>query len=790
MISDSDSSLAIHLARTLSNSGWKTVLLHSSRSTVQESSSLSEEIDSVSLSESTELHLKQQLESIIDTYGPIGAFIHLNPLTVTDGEATEIIKRIFLIAKYLKKPLNEAAKNGRSWFVNVIRLDGNLGLSTRPIFNPILGGLFGLTKTLNLECDNVFCRTIDLHPELNIENSVSSILDELHDPNLLLTEVGYTLKERVTIINQDFSNKFEKLINLKNFQPDQELIFLVSGGARGITAKCVVELAKYYSCKFILIGRSELITEEEWSRGVSDEIELKKLAFSVLSSRWKKPSFPEINKLINEILATREITGTLEAIERMGRQAEYLSVDLTESTDLSQKLSPLIKRWGEIIGIIHGAGVLADKLIEQKTERDFDLVYSTKIDGLNNLLNQVDPRKLKYLILFSSAAGFYGNIGQSDYAIANEILNKFAYTFKYQHPNCKVISFNWGPWDSGMVKPELKQLFQQRGIEVIPVKVGSKFFANQIIFNNSNSNEIQVLVGNSLVKPSSLVSSNLNSYRIKRKLSLKANPFLQDHVIGNHAVLPVVFALTWLVNVAEQIYPGYTFFSCQNFKVLKGIVFDETVADEYILDFQEIDKFPEKSINLSAKIWSKTKDGKIRYHYQSAIQLLKNMPELPIYQSFDHQQDELFLDRSPYNDGTLFHGFGFQGIKRILNNSDKKITMEYVLPEIDKKYWGQFPVQSFNPIAADIPFQCMLIWVRYFYEAASLPISCQKGEHFKMIPHNKVFYVSLEVQYSDSTKLIADIISHDERGYVYSKVSKAEVIISKQLNKFFTLSKD
>ena len=35
-------------------------------------------------------------------------------------------------------------------------------------------------------------------------------------------------------------------------------VVLVSGGARGITAHCVVKLAQRVGCKFILVGRSSL----------------------------------------------------------------------------------------------------------------------------------------------------------------------------------------------------------------------------------------------------------------------------------------------------------------------------------------------------------------------------------------------------------------------------------------------------------------------------------------------------------------------------------------------------
>ena len=568
---------------------------------------------------------------------------------------------------------------------------------------------------------------------------------------------------------------------------NQNSVFIVSGGGRGMTNQCVIRLAQISPCNFILLGRSQLVNEPEWANNITNKIELKKQAFAYFNSQKKKTTPREINQLIKSILASREIKKTLQTVRDLGAKTEYLSVDITD-VNLPNKIAPIAEKFGQITGIIHGAGILADKLIENKTEQDFERVYATKVDGLYNLLNCVNSEQLKHLILFSSAAGFYGNIGQSDYALANEILNKFAHQFKHQYPKCQVISFNWGPWESGMVTPELKAIFKQRGVEVIPVDVGTKIFVNQII--NGNNDQVQILVGGGLIHPSVELQSELKTHRLKRKLTLENNPFLQDHVIGNHPVLPAFFANLWIANTFEQMYLGYKFFSCKKFKLLKGIVFDETLADEYILELKEINKIPNQEIELSAVIWSETNQGKKRYHYESHITLLKQIPERPIYEKFDNQQDDKLINLSPYEDGTLFHGFSFQGVKKVLNISNQKITLECIFPQVRHSQFGQFPPQSFNAFGLDSVFQCMLIWARYFYQAASLPAYFQKCEHFQDIPCGQIFYASMEVKQHNSNKLIADVVLHDQQGKIYSRILGAEVSISKQLNHLFLSIKD
>ena len=63
-------------------------------------------------------------------------------------------------------------------------------------------------------------------------------------------------------------------------------VWLVSGGAKGVTAHCVIRLARQYHGKFILLGRSELVgTEPEWARDVTDHAELKRRIMTMLTEK-------------------------------------------------------------------------------------------------------------------------------------------------------------------------------------------------------------------------------------------------------------------------------------------------------------------------------------------------------------------------------------------------------------------------------------------------------------------------------------------------------------------------
>lgn len=563
-------------------------------------------------------------------------------------------------------------------------------------------------------------------------------------------------------------------------------VWLVSGGAKGVTAQCVIRLARQYRAKFILLGRSALTgAEPEWARGVTDAAELKRRIMTMLTEKGEKPTPAKIQKEFAALQSRRSIEKTLKAITEAGGQALYCDADVTDRAGLAARLETLTRQTGAITAVMHGAGNLADKLIEQKTESDFETVYAAKVDGLANLLACVPPGQLDTLVLFSSAAGFYGNPGQSDYALANEILNKTAHIIQRAQPHCHVISLNWGPWDGGMVTPALRALFAERNIDIIPVDSGAQMLVDEL--ERRNGPAVQVLIGSAMNPPADGFDPRapLVTHRIQRALSLEANPFLKDHQIGRHAVLPSVCALAWMGNTAEQLYPGYTFFRAENYRVLKGIVFDETLAPAYSVEVKEVDKGGQGQITLDVLISSQTTEGKPRFHYNARLQLSDHVPVPPQYANADLNETDSRPGAALYSDGTLFHGPSFQGVRCILNYSPQRLTLECEMPNVSEAAQGQFAIQSFNPFLADVQFQSMVIWARLFYGAGSLPLRAQSGEHYRVPAPGAPFYVSLEVRSHSESSLVADIIAHDSAGEVYTRVDGAEVTISAQLNRLF-----
>jgi hypothetical protein len=204
ILMDGGTDLTPALAKALSGQGIKVVVLGLTDALVGDQRHLPKNIQRVLMEDLTETGIQNTLAGLQQEYGPAGMYIHLDPpgtLEEASSENEETIARTtFLVAKYLMKNLTDAAQMNYAAFVTVTHMDGEFGLTTSGVVEPVSGSLFGLVKTLNLEWDKVFCRAIDLSPDVNVATAVEHIMAELYDPNRLISEVGYSSKGRFTLV--------------------------------------------------------------------------------------------------------------------------------------------------------------------------------------------------------------------------------------------------------------------------------------------------------------------------------------------------------------------------------------------------------------------------------------------------------------------------------------------------------------------------------------------------------------------------------------------------------------
>ncbi|MEJ8634735.1 SDR family NAD(P)-dependent oxidoreductase [Streptomyces sp. MS2.AVA.5] len=672
--------------------------------------------------------LAEQMEEILADR--ISLVLDLSAARGADwSEGVRRLAHTLLAAKHAVQPLTTAAASGRAAFVTVTRLDGAFGLGGVPEELAPAGGSAGLVKTLAVEAPELFCRAVDIAPALSPDAGAALLLAEVEDAVTDTVQIGLDGARRVglTLAEQSLTASDTETAP----QLTSEDLLVVTGGGRGITAACVVELAKRHRPGLLLLGRTPLEEEPGWAQGV-DAPALKAAAASHLKSAGEKPTPKRVEQLYQAVVGAREIRRTLADVEAAGSRAEYLAVDITDPQATAAALAPHKAR---ITGLVHGAGVLADQLIANKKASEVERVFAPKLTGLRAVTAALDSETLRHVVLFSSVAGFFGNRGQSDYAMANEVLNAWASSWKQRHPAARVTSLNWGAWDSGMVSPEVKAVFQERGITLIPVDTGARMFTEQ--FSPERAGDVVTVLGPTTPLSEPERTATTATVTVERPLAaLENEQILTDHVIGESPVLPAVVALGWAIGAVERA-GGTEVRQVHDFSVHKGIVFDADRPERISLAMT-----PDGD-SVRTAIHAVDAQGAARPHYAAVVS-----PQAPPAAATVGALPALGTGRDAaelYSDGTLFHGPSLRGVRRVLaeDASVNRLVLECALPE-HRPAGGAFAGSRFAPGTADLLLQAGLVWVRLFRGTAGLPLSVGRVDLHHPLPDGEPFVIVVE----------------------------------------------
>ncbi len=244
-------------------------------------------------------------------------------------------------------------------------------------------------------------------------------------------------------------------------------------------------------------------------------------------------------------------------------------MDVRDSAALTEALAEVRAEWGPITGLVHGAGVLADKTIKDKTGEQFDYVFGTKVDGLRTLLDVTAEDPLDLLCVFSSVAACYGNAGQSDYGMANEVITQIAAAERAKRPGCLVRTIAWGPWDGGMVDASLADRLRASGVQLIPLEAGAKAFVDEVL---GARDPVQVVcVAGTFPKAEPGAAGEI-------VVTDRSHPYLADHSVAGTTVVPVAMVLEWFTAAAHL--PGTSGTAAlRDLDVLRKITLDHFAGD-------------------------------------------------------------------------------------------------------------------------------------------------------------------------------------------------------------------
>jgi NAD(P)-dependent dehydrogenase (short-subunit alcohol dehydrogenase family)/acyl carrier protein len=712
---------------------------------------------------------------------PLDKLAGLVIIAPADGTDDSFLKNAFMLLKQAAPALKRAAQEGGALFATVSRLDGSFGCGTGSlIIDPLSGGLAGLTKTARHEWPGVICKAIDLGNFSDQAAAAASVAKELFLSGPI--EVGLSQDSRIGLALTDLAPLSPPATAL--LQKGQPVV--VTGGGRGVTAAAALALAKAWQPLLVLLGRSpQPQAEPAWLVQLSEEPAIKR---AIMEHATEKLHPKEIEERYQATIAGRELQETMSRIEAVGGTAIYRSVDIRDNQAVEELLTNIRHEHGPIRGLVHGAGVLADRLITDKTREQFNQVYSTKVSGLRSLLDSLKSDGLRFIALFGSTTGRMGRSGQVDYAVANEVLNKLAQTESRRRSDCRTVCINWGPWDGGMVTPALKKVFSGEGIGLIPLEAGGDLLMREIATADGPV-ELTALAGISGASLS--VSSARPATPLKEALSLTLTvdgfPFIRSHVIDGKAVLPMAMVVEWLAHAALHGNPGLRFHGFNDLRICKGIIIDQSTPCTLQLLAGKADR--QDSLYLvPVELVAHQQDGRKVLHARAEIVLANRLPEgirsIKDLPATPYRQTGSGIYDQPW----LFHGPDLHGIEKINSCSEKGISALVKAAPQPSNWIGQ-PIRSnwlTDPLVVDSAFQMMILWSFDRFGAGSLPSFAGRYRQFQESFPRDGAQVVIRATGKQSHSAVADMEFLDRNsGKLIARLEGYECVIDASLEQAF-----
>jgi NAD(P)-dependent dehydrogenase (short-subunit alcohol dehydrogenase family) len=546
-------------------------------------------------------------------------------------------------------------------------------------------------------------------------------------------EVGYPRGERTI-----FKTVPAAIPEHEGNMPANMVVF-ATGGAKGITAETLRVLAQPGNI-LVLAGRSGLPEEEP--------AELKKLVSLADIQRYfieevragRLDLTPaEIRRRAMKILSDRELLANMEDFRSKGAKVTYYQLDITDENGVKTLFENLYEKYGAIHGIVHGAGVIEDKLLEDKTAESWSRVVETKVIGLMLMPKYIRPESLKFFTVFSSVAGRYGNSGQTDYATANELMNRICCQLRRVWPQQVTIkALCWGPWGptrygSGMVTPETEKKFLEKGVVLVQSDQGRKLFADEVLVSYDPAVEIicgqgkweeheaekgKIFPKNHPTPFFSPTETFPPSDQRKKKTHIllgRRHRYLDEHRIDDIPVLPAAAAAEMIAEGASLLYPDRKVIALHELRLLNGIKITSP-DQEIVLELDSGEKDGDTA-TVTAALTSAGDNGRQIIHYRCKVLFARELPAMPdgTHTTDDYREKSLSVTKA--YDEWLFHGPVFQVIETIHGMSTKGALAELRRSE-PGEWLSDIPERDnrwiLDPAVLDAAPQMGLLWARMF----------------------------------------------------------------------------
>lgn len=664
------------------------------------------------------------------------------------------------------------------------------------------GGGSGLIKSIREERPALRTRAIDLDPALDDAEKLAIITAELQLVGGR-QEVGYPAGRRTV-----FRTRAQDVAVADLLPQIENAVVLATGGARGITAEVLREIARPGNV-LVLTGRSPLQEEDAATAALQGEQQLRQYFIAEVRAGRLKLTPAEMQRHISALVGLREMHANIRDLRERGATVEYLAVDATDEAALAAAIAGIRERHGKLSGVVHGAGVIEDKLLEDKTPDSWMRVVGTKVLGMLLLQKLMRVEELEFFCVFSSVAGRYGNSGQLDYATANELMSRLCSQLqRLWGEKVKLLSLNWGPWGptlfgAGMVTAETEKKFAEKGVALVSAAQGRRLFDEALRLKSGHAVEVisgdgpwerhEAEVGRwqeaAADAAQGVRQPLLTRCRIEDgekgtqilHFTLDAShDYLQEHCIDGIPVLPAAVALEIIAEAATLMWPGWIVAEVAELRLLKGVQLNEpTQALSLLINPPTY----ASSEGFDASISIRSGSGKQqRMHYRAAVKMAQQLPEAPRHVAGEYRERELPVAKA-YQEW-LFHGPRFQVIRGISGLSSQGAAALMCPSSPQQWLTGGRAEQQWiiDPAVMDAAPQMALLWARTFNDGSALPAQFGRViRYVEQLPER--FHMDFQCLPGEAQQVRANVFFSDDEGRLLLLIEDLQCIVDARLNR-------
>ncbi|HUO71709.1 MAG TPA: SDR family NAD(P)-dependent oxidoreductase [Solirubrobacteraceae bacterium] len=673
---------------------------------------------------SDELEAAELASWIRGEHGAVKALVHLASAVDEYGG----LRPLFLMVQALQDDLIAAADAGGAAVLSATRLGGAFGFDGEVTDGAAgHGAIAGFLKTLAIEWPSVRVKAVDLAAAPG-SDAVGQLVAELGAADGLV-EVGYHGGERLCLqlVPAALSERDETGVIT------EESVVLVTGGARGITAEVGLALARRHRSTLVLVGRTALDEEPAELAALREPAELRRALIDARRHAGAELTPALVEADLGRILRAREVRSTLERMREAGARVEYHECDVQDQDAFADLIGGVYERLGRIDGVIHGAGLIEDRLVADKRLESLGRVLATKAASARTLADSLRPEQLRFLVLFSSVSGRFGNRGQADYAAASEVLSRLALELDRRWP-ARVVSIDWGPWSGAGMAAALEHEFTRRGVALIPPEVGCAALVDELARGHKGESEVVIGAATGLSDPEPgagdpgsgaaarmpllgggrVTAARDGTIAFVRELTVAHDRYLDHHRVDGKPVFPFAAAMELMSECATVAAPERRYAGLREIRLLKGIVVPDAGA------------FAVKATATARgqdeiEVVIGTPDSS-RPHYRSVALMgdapasaAAGPPELAGLAPFPMSVEAAYRD-------LLFHGPLFQGISAVTGMDERgssavlsASTPERCLADAAGLHW------LLDPVLIDSALQVQVVWARLHWDVTLLP---------------------------------------------------------------------